>query len=181
MDVCCVVLWCRFVVVDSKGATSPSLQIQIVQCSGCSGHGTCNFEEIRPQTTVDEFFQEAVCDCEPYYSGECHCTCLPHCLSLPASDSVCLLLCLCACLSVSHSTLCMGAVAFTVSLSVSVSVSLSACLSVCLYFLPRLRISYTRIHTRARAHTHTHTHSPHPHPPPYPTSPTPHPPHNCPQ
>ncbi|XP_070175505.1 uncharacterized protein [Littorina saxatilis] len=60
----------EFVVADSVGATSPLLQIKIVQCSGCNGNGKCNFEETRPQVTVDETFQQAVCDCEPYYSGD---------------------------------------------------------------------------------------------------------------
>ncbi|KAL8615010.1 hypothetical protein ACOMHN_051871 [Nucella lapillus] len=57
-------------VVDKAGASSPSLQVQIVQCSGCSKHGKCNFEQLREQTVVDDLFQLAVCDCYPYYSGD---------------------------------------------------------------------------------------------------------------
>ncbi|XP_076437418.1 uncharacterized protein LOC143276674 [Babylonia areolata] len=58
------------VVEDSNGARSPSLQVEIVQCSGCSNHGTCNFEELREQDTVDQTFREATCDCETYWSGD---------------------------------------------------------------------------------------------------------------
>ncbi|KAL8604296.1 hypothetical protein ACOMHN_023666 [Nucella lapillus] len=54
-------------VEDSKGAVSPSLRIPIVLCTGCSNQGSCNFSTIRP--SVDEYFQLATCDCQPYYAG----------------------------------------------------------------------------------------------------------------
>ncbi|KAL8611728.1 hypothetical protein ACOMHN_038981 [Nucella lapillus] len=54
-------------VEDSKGAVSPSLRISIVLCTGCSNQGSCNFSTIRP--SVNEYFQLATCDCQPYYAG----------------------------------------------------------------------------------------------------------------
>ncbi|KAL8617491.1 hypothetical protein ACOMHN_062702 [Nucella lapillus] len=53
---------------DSKGAVSPSFSIDIVLCTGCSNQGSCNFNTTRP--SVDEYFQLATCDCQPYYAGD---------------------------------------------------------------------------------------------------------------
>ncbi|KAL8624629.1 hypothetical protein ACOMHN_045164 [Nucella lapillus] len=58
----------ELVVKDSQGVASPSLQIRIMQCSGCNSRGICDFDN--PRRTGNQYFQFAACVCQPYYSGQ---------------------------------------------------------------------------------------------------------------
>lgn len=63
----------RLITVDEHGLNSPELDIIIVYCSLCSGHGTCDFDNVR-EDSVDGF-QYATCVCTEHWTGKCCQTC----------------------------------------------------------------------------------------------------------
>ncbi|XP_059159686.1 G surface protein, allelic form 168-like [Physella acuta] len=58
------------VATDSKGISSEVIKMSITICSGCNGHGICNFTEILNQ--VSPYFTVVTCECNPGYDGD-HC------------------------------------------------------------------------------------------------------------
>lgn len=54
--------------VDDLGLSSPELDVTIVYCSQCNGHGTCDFELVREQSYDN--FKYAVCNCTENWEGE---------------------------------------------------------------------------------------------------------------
>ena len=47
---------------------------EIVLCSGCNQHGTCNFDQYREETKMTDPIKTAACDCigdgeDPYWTG----------------------------------------------------------------------------------------------------------------
>ncbi|KAK7478693.1 hypothetical protein BaRGS_00030078, partial [Batillaria attramentaria] len=61
-----------FYTVDSHNAQSPVRVVPVVICSGCSGHGTCDFSLYSSAENGDYNFQYASCVCDPAWDG-------PHC------------------------------------------------------------------------------------------------------
>lgn len=57
----------RLITVDEHGLSSPELDVIIVYCSLCSGHGTCDFDNVR-EDSVDGF-QYATCNCTEHWTG----------------------------------------------------------------------------------------------------------------
>ncbi|XP_062605771.1 uncharacterized protein LOC134267581 isoform X2 [Saccostrea cucullata] len=55
-------------VVDEMGAESPSLDVTIILCSGCSNRGQCDYENVL--TTENALSYKADCICNIGYSGE---------------------------------------------------------------------------------------------------------------
>ncbi|XP_062605769.1 uncharacterized protein LOC134267580 [Saccostrea cucullata] len=55
-------------VVDDKGVESPSLDVTIILCSGCSNRGRCDYENFL--TTENALSNKAGCSCNIGYSGE---------------------------------------------------------------------------------------------------------------
>ena len=55
-------------VVDSKNLEAV-IDVVIVLCSGCNGHGTCNYTNIRAVANNSDNFRYAACICEPYWEG----------------------------------------------------------------------------------------------------------------
>ena len=58
-----------FYVTDSNNAQSPTRDITLIACSGCNGHGTCDFTRTTTSATT-RGFQVAACDCLPAWTGE---------------------------------------------------------------------------------------------------------------
>ena len=56
-----------FYAKDSNNAQSPTRDITLIACSGCNGHGTCNFTRT---SVVTRNFLVAACDCKPAWTGE---------------------------------------------------------------------------------------------------------------
>ncbi|XP_061189287.1 uncharacterized protein LOC133197327 [Saccostrea echinata] len=56
------------IAIDGMGAQSPSLDISIISCTGCSDQGVCNYESVI--STENDRFHRAVCSCYIGYSGE---------------------------------------------------------------------------------------------------------------
>ncbi|XP_059150257.1 fibrillin-1-like isoform X2 [Physella acuta] len=54
---------------DSHGAYSSIMYITIATCSGCSGHGVCDPENMKHQQTSDFDFEKMACTCYPAYTG----------------------------------------------------------------------------------------------------------------
>ncbi|XP_070175147.1 uncharacterized protein [Littorina saxatilis] len=72
-------------VTDSKGAQSIPVTIPVKLCTGCSNHGTCNYE--RTTRTGDSFdFAIATCDCAPAYTGS---NCETELDACPAGNNPC--------------------------------------------------------------------------------------------
>ena len=46
------------------------IDVVFVVCSGCSDHGTCNYNVIRGVSDNNENFRYATCNCEPFWDGE---------------------------------------------------------------------------------------------------------------
>jgi hypothetical protein len=55
-------------VVDDKGEQAAPVDVAIVLCSGCSGNGDCNYNNIR--SSGSDMFSYAECDCNMGYSGK---------------------------------------------------------------------------------------------------------------
>ncbi|PVD36008.1 hypothetical protein C0Q70_02978 [Pomacea canaliculata] len=55
-------------VVDEVGGQSTVESLPLVVCSGCEGHGLCNESDPR-DVSGDSYFQYAVCQCQPAWSG----------------------------------------------------------------------------------------------------------------
>ena len=60
---------CSVTVIDSKNVSAPILDIVLVVCSLCSGHGTCNTSVLR-EVHDNPNFKLATCQCEPYWAGQ---------------------------------------------------------------------------------------------------------------
>ncbi|KAH3701384.1 hypothetical protein DPMN_076382 [Dreissena polymorpha] len=60
---------CSITVTDSKNVSAPILDIVIVVCSLCSGHGTCNTSVFR-EAQGNPNHKLATCQCEPYWTGQ---------------------------------------------------------------------------------------------------------------
>ena len=58
---------------DVLGKTSAPFVIEVVICSGCSGHGVCNFKEYKNATKHTNPVKYAKCICDggslPYWAG----------------------------------------------------------------------------------------------------------------
>ncbi|XP_025078476.1 mucin-like protein [Pomacea canaliculata] len=55
-------------VVDEVGGQSTVESLPLVVCSGCEGHGLCNESDPR-DVSGDSYFQYAVCQCQPAWTG----------------------------------------------------------------------------------------------------------------
>jgi len=58
----------RIAVTNQNGRSSQPFIVDIVLCSGCSGHGNCT-QDIREDSRQTPKFKYAVCQCEPQYEG----------------------------------------------------------------------------------------------------------------
>ena len=52
---------------DNKGLSSEPIKVEIILCSGCSNHGSCDYDLPRNQT--GDYFKIASCICQPEYTG----------------------------------------------------------------------------------------------------------------
>ncbi|KAK7483626.1 hypothetical protein BaRGS_00025179, partial [Batillaria attramentaria] len=59
----------RFFVKDSHNVPSPALSPIIIICSGCSGHGSCDYSRYSFADRGNYNFQFAACVCEPSWDG----------------------------------------------------------------------------------------------------------------
>ncbi|XP_052253079.1 fibrillin-1-like [Dreissena polymorpha] len=71
-------------VTDSKNVSAPILDIVIVVCSLCSGHGTCNTSVFR-EAQGNPNHKLATCQCEPYWTGDDCQTDFDACTTNPCS------------------------------------------------------------------------------------------------
>lgn len=62
----------RFYAVDSHGMLSPVRTIPVVMCSGCSGHGVCDFSTYVYTEDTSYNFRLSACVCQPAWDG-IHC------------------------------------------------------------------------------------------------------------
>ena len=62
------IIYCSLNVVDDRNISSEEVDIIIVLCTGCNGHGACNQTDYRPDSTND--FKYATCNCEAYWTGK---------------------------------------------------------------------------------------------------------------
>lgn len=51
---------------DDMGVQSPALDVTVNLCSGCSNHGSCDFDNLPSGETA---FHKVVCDCDQGYTG----------------------------------------------------------------------------------------------------------------
>ncbi|KAK7446068.1 hypothetical protein BaRGS_00040292, partial [Batillaria attramentaria] len=58
-----------FYVTDSRGGQSSLRVVPVMMCSGCSGHGNCDFTRYSRREGRSFNFQFAVCVCEPAWDG----------------------------------------------------------------------------------------------------------------
>ncbi|XP_055997522.1 uncharacterized protein LOC125648181 [Ostrea edulis] len=56
------------IAVDNQGAQSPSLDVAIILCTGCSDRGKCDKVNVIP--TDNDLFHTAACSCNNGYSGD---------------------------------------------------------------------------------------------------------------
>ncbi|KAK7482987.1 hypothetical protein BaRGS_00025764, partial [Batillaria attramentaria] len=59
----------RFFVMDSHNVQSPARSPIIIMCSGCSGHGSCDYSRYSFTDRGNYNFQFAACVCEPAWDG----------------------------------------------------------------------------------------------------------------
>ena len=52
---------------DDMGVQSPAFQVSINLCSGCSGHGRCDYDDVLPTENAGSY--KAACDCDLGYFG----------------------------------------------------------------------------------------------------------------
>lgn len=50
-----------FWAVDMKGSASHTLTVVIVKCSGCSGHGDCDFDHPTPTSQPNQLSVPCIC------------------------------------------------------------------------------------------------------------------------
>ena len=55
--------------VDSRNLEA-GINVVMIVCSGCNGHGSCNYTDIRTITGTNDNFRYATCICEPYWDGK---------------------------------------------------------------------------------------------------------------
>ena len=55
--------------VDSKNLATV-INVVLVVCSGCNGHGVCNYTNIRGIAETNDDYRYATCECEQYWEGE---------------------------------------------------------------------------------------------------------------
>ena len=58
----CVCVRCSVYVLDSNNGQSVVRSIPVIVCSGCNGHGDCDFTKVQ-KSTGGLYFQHAVCVC----------------------------------------------------------------------------------------------------------------------
>jgi len=58
----------RVIATDNKGLSSESIEVEIILCSGCSNHGSCDYGLTRNQT--GDYFKIASCICQAEYTGK---------------------------------------------------------------------------------------------------------------
>ncbi|XP_048727085.2 uncharacterized protein LOC125645542 [Ostrea edulis] len=56
------------IAVDSQGAQSPSLDVSVILCTGCSDRGDCDYVNVIPSD--NDRFHTAACSCNIGYSGD---------------------------------------------------------------------------------------------------------------
>ncbi|XP_078333705.1 uncharacterized protein LOC111101935 [Crassostrea virginica] len=55
---------------DDMGVQSPVFQVSINLCSGCSGHGRCDYDDVLPTENAGSY--KAACDCDlGYFGNDC--------------------------------------------------------------------------------------------------------------
>ena len=53
--------------VDNQDVSASPVEVAIILCSGCNGHGECNYNSTR--STSSSMFNLAVCVCNTGYDG----------------------------------------------------------------------------------------------------------------
>ena len=61
-------LFCSFYAKDSKDAVSAMLVVVVEMCSGCDGHGTCNYDKLTASELTTNY-KMAACECNVGYTG----------------------------------------------------------------------------------------------------------------
>ena len=54
---------------NAEGVAAPSLDVIVVNCPGCNGHGVCNNNTFRDSNSSTDL-KYSVCECEPYWEGK---------------------------------------------------------------------------------------------------------------
>jgi len=57
-------------VIDDKGVEAPAIQVKILYCSKCSGHGTCDQSETRDGDN-SQSYNYLLCHCNEGWTGMC--------------------------------------------------------------------------------------------------------------
>lgn len=58
---------------DEYNVSSAEIDVGIVYCTGCSDHGTCDFNSTREVETGTDTFYLATCICREYWEGNSVC------------------------------------------------------------------------------------------------------------